>query len=101
MRAMRAIRTTVVYVPTCQKRANFLFLRANEPIKVPTCQRGKGVSIFQLSVPMSQGVPIFQIGVSSWQNTWHFFNFSCQNVRQLFNNFSKELYFLYTKYIYT
>ena len=29
-----------------------------------------------------------------------FFNFACQKVCQLFNYFSRELYFLYTKYIY-
>ena len=32
------LRTSVVYVPTCQKRANFSFLRASVPIIVPTCQ---------------------------------------------------------------
>ena len=32
----RAMRASVVYVPTCQKRANFSFLRANVPINVPT-----------------------------------------------------------------
>ena len=38
-RAMRAIHAGVVYAPTCQKRANFSFLRerVNVPINEPTC----------------------------------------------------------------
>ena len=31
------LRASVVYVPTCQKRANFSFLRVNVPINLPTC----------------------------------------------------------------
>ena len=40
-RAMRAIHAGVVYAPTCQKRANFSFLRerVNVPINEPTCQK--------------------------------------------------------------
>ena len=86
---------------TCQKRANFSFLRANVPINVPTCQHGKGV-------------PIFQLGVLMCRKACPFFNFACQTVCQVFNYFSKELcffiylinlyliyfiYFVYFKYI--
>ena len=39
MCAMRAMGASVVYVPTCQKRVNISFLRANLPINVPTCQK--------------------------------------------------------------
>ena len=59
-------------VPTCQKRANFLFLRVNVPKNVPTChktyqcfnlvcQRAKrrtNISTWRANVPES--VPIFQ-----------------------------------------
>ena len=33
------LRACVVYVPTCQKRTNFLFLRVRVPKNVPTCQK--------------------------------------------------------------
>lgn len=36
--ATRAMRDSVVYVPTCKTRVNFSFLCANVPIKVLTCQ---------------------------------------------------------------
>ena len=62
---MRAIRATVVYMPTCQKQANFLFLRQNVPINVSTCQRAKGVSIFHLSL-------------SPFLKVCQFSNFICQ-----------------------
>ena len=39
LRAMRGIRASVVYVPTCQKRVNFSFLRAN----VLTCHKRANV----------------------------------------------------------
>ena len=43
-RAMRTcvpkcLRVSVIYVPTCQKRARFSFLRANVPENVPTCHK--------------------------------------------------------------
>ena len=85
-RAMRSIRASVVYVPTCQKHANFSFLRA-------------------------KSMPIFQLGVPTRQKACQFFNFACQTVCQFFNYFSKEfcffiylinlylIYFLYFQYI--
>ena len=73
----RALRANLVYVqracvPTCQKRASFLFLRANVPITVPTChkacqcfnlpcqgaKRRVKFSTWRANVPKS--VPIFQ-----------------------------------------
>ena len=35
----RTMSVSVVYVPTCQMRANFSFLCPNMPINVPMCQR--------------------------------------------------------------
>ena len=81
LRAMGVIHASMVYVPRCQKSANFSLLRANVPINVPTGQRTKfstwhvnvqrcvkiltwranvlkGVQFFQLR--LSKGVPIFQ-----------------------------------------
>ena len=78
----------VPYVPKCQKRANVLFLRANVPINVSMCRR------------RAKGVPVFQAGLPTWQKRAIFFNIACQKVCQLLNYFSKELYFLYAKYIY-
>ena len=49
------------HLPTCQKLINFSFLRTNVPINVPTCQRAKGVAIFQLGVPMCQKRAILQL----------------------------------------
>ena len=46
----------VVYVPTCQKRANFSFLRAN----VPTCQRHADFSTQRANVPRC-------VNFSSWR----------------------------------
>ena len=37
-RVIRAMRPSVVYVPTCKARVNFSFLCAIVPINVPTCQ---------------------------------------------------------------
>ena len=42
---MYAIRASMVYVPTCQKRANFSIFRAKVP---KACQSNKGKPIFQL-----------------------------------------------------
>ena len=39
-----------VHVTTCQKRANFFFLRANVPINVPTCQRRANFSTWCTNV---------------------------------------------------
>ena len=55
----RAMRASVVHVPranvpTCQKRANFSFLRANVPTCQYRCQRTKGEPVFQLEVPTCQ-----------------------------------------------
>ena len=74
-RAMRAIRASVVYVPTCQRankranvptwqrRANFSTWRANVPRRanILTWRANvlKGVQFFQLHLP--NGMPIFQI----------------------------------------
>ena len=65
---LRNMRVTVVQIPTCQTRASFSFLRANEPMRakgvpiiqfgVPTCQRCANVSTWPFNVPNS--VPIFQ-----------------------------------------
>ena len=86
--AMRAIHASVVYLPTCQKRANFSFLHANVPINVLMCQWGKSM-------------PIFQLGVPTCQKACHFFNFAYQTVCQFLNYFSKELCFLIYLKIYT
>ena len=49
MHAMRTMRASVVYVPACQKHANFLFLLTNVPINLLTCQRAKRRAIFSSS----------------------------------------------------
>ena len=63
-RAIRGIRASVVYVPMCQranvpKASQLLIFTCQCTTNVPTCQRDKGVPIFQLGVPTRQGVPIF------------------------------------------
>ena len=64
------LHTSVAYVPTCQKRANFSFSRANVPINVPTYQRAN----------MLYGVPMFQIGVPT-----------CETACQVFKHPSYEM----------
>ena len=76
-RAMLAIRAKVVYVSTCQKRANFLLLRANVL---------KASQFFNLANQHAKRHTIF-------------FNFACQKVCESFNCFSKE--FFYIHYIFT
>ena len=67
---MRAIRASVVSVPTCQranvpmsqKRANFSFFarqRANKRANVSACQRRANFSTWRVNVP--KGVPIFKL----------------------------------------
>ena len=71
-RAMRAIGAGVVYLLTCQKRANFSFLCANVSINVPTWQRCVSFSTWCAKVPrranfsiwhanMPKSVPFFQL----------------------------------------
>ena len=55
LRAIRAMRLVwsmcpCVNLPTCQKRANFSFLRANVPKNVPTCQRRTSYSTWCANV---------------------------------------------------
>ena len=72
---MRAIRASVVYVPTGQKSANFSFLRANVPRACQffnlACQRPKACQFFKLACQRGErraiffnfafGVPTFQL----------------------------------------
>ena len=68
-------------VPTCQKRAKFLFLRA----KVLYC-----VPLFYLDVPKC--VPIFQLGVPTWQKPCHFSNIFVTKCKC---NFPRKISILY------
>ena len=56
------LRVIVVYVPTCQERVNFSFLRANMPWPV------HNVSSWRAKVP--NRVPIFELGVSTCQRAF-------------------------------
>ena len=105
LRAMGAIRASMVYVPRCQKSASFSLLRTNVPINVPTCQRAKFstwhvnmqrcVKILTWRANVLKGVPFFQLRLSKGV--------------PIFQYFSKELccfiyvicfiYFVYFKYI--
>ena len=103
---MRVMRASLIYVLTCQKHANFLFLRANVPINVPTCQRAsvpKVCQFFNLACERAKSVLIFQLGVPTCQrrvsfSTWRAMfqkvcqlsNFAYQKAFQFFNYFSKE-----------
>ena len=88
----RDIRTSVVYMPTCQTRTNFSFLRAtcqkicrrakkcaNVPKNMPTCLRCANFSTWRAKcVPILQfrllkGVPIFQL---FFKRIFQFFIFS-------------------------
>ena len=68
-RAMRAMRASGVYVPTCQ--------HANVS---KACQRAKGVRIIQLGVPMSQRRPNFSTSLTkrrtNFPKDFLFLNFS-------------------------
>ena len=107
-------------VPMCQrakKRVNFSFLLANVPINVPSCQR------HTKDVPKACQLLIFtcnrsnkraNVPKASQRRTNFsklacqldkrraiFFNLACQKVCQLFNYFSKGLYFfIYKIYLY-
>ena len=50
LRAMRVMRASVAYVPTCQTRANFSFLCANVPVNVSTCQSCANFSTWHANV---------------------------------------------------
>ena len=81
------------YVLTCQKRANFSFLRANVPIIVlKTCQ------FFNLACQGAMAWQFFELACPHGKWRAIFFTFAHQKVCQLFNYFSKELILLYTKH---
>ena len=68
---IHVMRASVVYVTTCQTRANFSFLRADVPINVRTCQSAKGVPFIRLRLP--KDIPIFEL---FFKRIFQFFNFS-------------------------
>ena len=70
-RAMRAIRASAVYVPTCQRAKSVPTSHFYLPINVPTWQRRANFSTWRANVPrcvnfltsranLLKGVPIFQ-----------------------------------------
>ena len=56
----------VPYVPTCQKRANFSFLRANAPTCRETCQRAKACQCFNLACQRAKKRAIFSTSLAKW-----------------------------------
>ena len=55
-----------VYVPMCQKSANFSFLRANVPIIMPACHTSR--QFFNLACQLPYGAPIFQHSLDEMLN---------------------------------
>ena len=97
-RARHAIRATVIYMPTCQNRANFSVLYDNVPINVPTCQcfkyfnlacqSAKRRCIFSTSL-RPKSVPIFQL----------FFKRIIFFIYLIYSYLICFIYFVYFKYI--
>ena len=83
-------------VPTCQKRANFSFLRANVPINVPkvcrffnlACQRRKACQFFKLACQHGKDVPFFSTSPAK----------RCANFSTIF--FKIIIFFIYKIYLY-
>ena len=78
LRVMRAMRTSVVSVPMCQKRAHFPLLNTDVQINVPKCQSranystcrakmSKACQIFNLAFQRAKGVLIIKLGVPIFQ----------------------------------
>ena len=76
-RGICTMRACLVSVTTCQKRANFWFLRTNVQLNVPTSQRRTNYSTWWATV----------------SKTCQFFNFAYQKVDQFFSYFSKEFFY--------
>ena len=111
---MRAIRASVVYVPTCQCAKSLPTSHFYVPINVPCVsrwQRRANFSTCRANVPRRASILTWGANVPKGVP---FFNFTCQTVCQFFNYFSKELcfflclinlcliyfiYFAYFKYI--
>ena len=77
LRDIRDMRASVVYVPMCQSAKIpkecqlIIFLRANVPINVLTCQRCASYSTWCVNMPKANQC----------------FNFACQKAYQFFNYF--------------
>ena len=77
-------------VPTCQKRADFPFLRANMSACHTACQY---VLTWSANVP--NGVLIFQLGVLTYEKACNFSNISLWNAkRNLYTLLYKKFYIL-------
>ena len=89
-------------VPKACQLLIFTCQRTNKSANMSTWQRrAKGVSIFQFNVQTSQGVPIFQIGVTTWQKTCHFFQLSLPKGAPSFQQFFERIiFFIYKIYLY-
>ena len=62
-------------MPTCQKRTNLSFLRANVPLNVP---RSASFSTWCTNVP--DNVLIYQLGVPSYHKAGHYFKHSSYGI---------------------
>ena len=89
--AIRAIHARVVYLPKACQLLIFTCQRANKRADVPMCQRRVSFSSQRANVQRRANF------LSFGKRRAIFFKFACQ---KLFNYFSRELHFLYTKYIY-
>ena len=74
----------VPYLPTCQKRGSFSFLRANVPVNMPTCQRRANFSSWRASV----------------SKTCHFFQLRLPNGVPNFKLIFKRIFLIYKIYLY-
>ena len=88
--AMRAIHASVVYLPTCQKHANFSFFtcqRANKRANVPMGQKYANFSTWRANLP--KGVPFFQLRLPNGVPISQLFF-----KRIMFSYIPKNLYFI-------
>ena len=82
---------SMVHVPTCQKHANFSFLKAKVPVNEATCQRCANYSI---CVPTCQRLAKFSTWHANVANEVPIFHFgmpTCQKACQIFKHFSYKM----------
>ena len=82
------LRASVVYLPTC--------LRASA-VYLPTCLRAN-FSFLHADAPY--GVPMFQLGMPTWQTACQYFNLACQRAKRHVDFSNIPLTKCYWKFLY-